>query len=270
MLAEIRPEDLENYRSSLVGFLYRIVLDRPLADDLAQQTIIRAWEKRTTFQGNSSLKTWVYAIAINYVRSELRNRKPFPRNAQDLGKALAESDPQYHRYLRQLTVSDPAAIFEVKDYISTCFSCVTTMLPLDQQLALLLVEIGQFSNKEVASILGRPLGTVKHWLLLARRQMVEIFDARCSLVSKRGACFQCSELNGWFNPRRDQQKDLVATGLTHSASIPEKRAMLRLRSCLIAALDPSSAPGFPIQDGLLQLIRQAVAQSSVDSGSKSV
>ena len=61
---------------------------------------------------------------------------------------------------------------------------------------------------DVALILIRTEGVIKHLLLDARRDMTAIFDGRCALVSKRGVCHQCSKLNGLFNPKQNQRQEV--------------------------------------------------------------
>ncbi len=78
---------------------------------------------------------------------------------------------------------------------------------------MLLKEIFDFKVAEIATILNVTEGVVKHTLLDARKIMQDIFDHRCSLINKNGACHQCSELNGLFNPKQDFQEQKVKTGL---------------------------------------------------------
>ena len=55
--------------------------------------------------------------------------------------------------------------------------------------------------KEIAQIMNQTEAMVKYYLRVARSKMIEVFDQRCSLINKQGICYQCTELNGIFNPK---------------------------------------------------------------------
>ena len=62
-----------------------------------------------------------------------------------------------------------------------------------------------FKVKEIAVIMDKTYGVVKHLIHNARKTMVDIFDDTCAFVNKHGVCNQCSELNGRFNPKQDHR-----------------------------------------------------------------
>ncbi len=212
-------KEFEINRSKLRSFVFRLTVDRADADDIVQDTYIRAAEKLGTFEGRSSLKTWIFSIAANLAKDHLRARKRWPVNAMDLGKRMTLSDPD--RYMPQFFKAHASAHgeFEVREHIAFCFTCVGKTLPIDQRMVLLLKEFLEFKVKEIATILNTTESIVKHALFAGRKTMEEIFDQRCALVNKKGVCHQCSELNGIFNPKQSFQEEKIKVDLHHRIDI---------------------------------------------------
>ena len=69
----------------------------------------------------------------------------------------------------------------------------------------------EFKVQEVAEIMDKSHGQVKHLLVDSRKEMTDIFDGRCALVNQNGTCHQCSELQGLFNPKADFQRESLKT-----------------------------------------------------------
>ena len=68
-------EIVERYRGRLYNCIYRMVHNTECAEDLLQETFLRVYRKRRNYKAISSLSTWIYTIALNLSRSELRKRK---------------------------------------------------------------------------------------------------------------------------------------------------------------------------------------------------
>jgi len=200
-------KEFEEARSQLKSFIFRVTASAADTEDILQDTYIRASEKLDTFKGESSLKTWFFSIASNLAKDHLRSRKRWPLNAMDLA------------------------------------TCIGKTLPLEQQLVVLLKEIFEFKIKEIASIIDRTEGVVKHALFNARKTMEEIFEQRCSLINKNGACHQCSELNGLFNPKQVFQEQKLKTGLENDMENKTKDELFELRTRIAKAVNPYECNG---------------------------
>jgi hypothetical protein len=137
--------------------------------------------------------------------------------------------------------SATAGAFELREHIHFCFTCIGKSLPIDQQLAILLKEVFDFTIGDITSILEMSAGTVKHALLRARKTMRDVFDERCALINKAGVCHQCSELNGIFNPKQDFQEQKLKTGLHDDLPDTEKEHLFELRMRISKAIDPMTA-----------------------------
>src|ERR1700733_13404569 len=95
MKLELLNEEFENNLSQIKSYLLRITASAPDAEDIAQDTYIKAVEKIHTFRGESSLKTWLFTIASNLAKDNLRAQKRWPENSIDITKAAALANKQF-------------------------------------------------------------------------------------------------------------------------------------------------------------------------------
>lgn len=246
-------EAYNTLKPSLNSYLYRLTCDRQIAEDLVQDTFVKAMEKLDTFKELASFKTWLFRIATNIAIDWLRKRDRWRENAQDEARRLAESNEKYPAHLLEIARNSPQGKYEVKEHIDFCFTCISKTLPIEQQLTLVLKDIYDFSVRDIVKILEKPKGTIKDWLCQARKTMSNIFDRRCALINKNGVCYQCTELNGFFNPKQKVQERLLLRKGNHNQS-----ELLKLRTRLVKSIDPLRSDGAAIQDGIMQLLRSAI------------
>lgn len=218
------------------------------AEDIVQDTYIKANERLATFRGNSSLKTWVFSIASNLAKDHFKAKKRWPINAMDMAREQSMKQPEVHiaKFL-EINTTSPEGIFELREHILFCFTCIGKSLPIEQQIAILLKEIFEFKVTEISNILETSEGVVKHLLLNSRKTMSEVFDQRCSLINKNGVCHQCSELNGLFNPKQNFHQEQIKTGLENASNNKSKEALFNLRLNIAKAIDPIHCDGKDIQ-----------------------
>ncbi len=248
------------FQPQLKSYLYRLLADRNDVEDLAQDTFFKAFEKIGTFKGTSSLKTWVFQIATNLARDFLRKRKRWPINAQDKAKELATVEPAIPEAFGRVHQYSPSGRYEIIEHIDFCFTCISKTLPLDQQLVLILKDVYDFPRKEIALVINKTESVVKHLLFYARKTMTNIFDRRCALVNKEGACHQCTELSGYFNPKQNQQQKLLEIDMVKKAKTVDKGELFKLRSQLAASIDPIRSDGADLQDVIMQCTRKAIGE----------
>jgi RNA polymerase sigma-70 factor (ECF subfamily) len=133
-------------------------------------------------------------------------------------------------------------------------------LPIEQQLALILKDVYEFKNKEVAIILNRSIAVVKHLLHDSRAKMIDIFDNRCALVNKNGTCHQCSELNGIFNPKQDAREALMKIEMVNAGPKESKPELYNLRTRLVKGIDPLNAEGANLHEFMMQNVRLLIGE----------
>jgi RNA polymerase sigma-70 factor, ECF subfamily len=131
------------------------------ADDLVQDTILRAWANSDRFERGTNLNAWLFTILRNLFHSEYRKRK---REVEDGDGAFAA---------RLKTHPNQQAHLDYED-----FRIALAKLPLDQREALLLVGAQGMSYEEAAEVCKVAIGTVKSRVNRARAKLVVLLDLR--------------------------------------------------------------------------------------------
>lgn len=246
------------FQDSLKSYLYRLLASRSDADDLTHDTFIRAFDKLHQFRGESSLKTWVFQVATSLAYNYLKQRNRWTEDVSEKAKELVLADQKLAGRIESVARTSPFGTYEIKEHIDTCFTCISKNLPIENQVALILKDIYDFSVREVMFILGKTEGVVKYYLQDARKTMTDIFDRRCALVNKEGICHQCSELNGWFNPKQSLQEKLMGIKMTKERGKGNAQALYKVRTELVKAIDPLKSSGNELQEVLLECNRMAM------------
>jgi RNA polymerase sigma-70 factor, ECF subfamily len=138
--------------TSLVG-------DRDRADDLVQDTILRALQKQDRFEPDTKLQAWLFTILRNLFYSDYRRRK---REVEDV-------DGLYAAKLSTLPEQPGCAEFET-------LRSALARLSDEQREAVLLVGAQGYSYEQVAEICGAPLGTIKSRVNRARKRLAELLE----------------------------------------------------------------------------------------------
>ncbi len=255
VLAESFETEFVTVRAELLSFLFRLTGSRPDAEDLLQDAYLRSRDKLSTFEGRSTLKTWIFAIASNLARDHYRARRRWREDAQDRCRERTKAiEPRVDKMVEQVRNS-PADRYEFKEHIDYCFTCIAKTLEMEQQVTLLLKDVYGFKISEIEEILDLSEGRVKHALADGRRTMARIFDNRCVLVSKKGVCHQCSEIAGFVNPEHDEQIRKAEQELVKAAAEGATTERLyQIRAELVRGVDPLTAPGAGLHTYLLELI----------------
>lgn len=244
-----------SFSQDLLGYLYRLSGNKEDAQDLLHDTFIRATEKEHTFRGESSLKTWVYAIATNLARDHKRVQNRWPADAQDQCKTTVMESADYMQRLGEAFHNQTEKKFELEEHINYCFTCLAKNISLEKQIAIILKDVYAFSRDEVASILGVTEGVVKHLLFEGRKELQEKYHYRCALINKNGICYQCAELNDHFEGKPSAASKVQAIGLD-STDNPQEQ--LRIRLQLISKIHPLQSNGAALEDTIMQLLREAI------------
>ena len=163
------------FQSQLKSYLYRLLTDRNDVDDLTHDTFIRAFSRISTFNQDSSLKTWVFTIATNLAYDHLRKLKRWQVDAQDRGADLAIGSEEVRRAFWIVHDNSGAGAYEMREHMDFCFTCISKTLPIENQVVLILKDIYDFQVKEICLILAKTEGVIKHLLNDARNTMTDIY-----------------------------------------------------------------------------------------------
>lgn len=170
---------LEPYRGELLLHCYRLLGSLHDAEDLVQETMLRAWQHFDTFKGNSSQRTWLYTIATNACLNALKKRPPrtlseFASPASDARSPLPSALPETHwlepmpnSWLTEAT-DNPEARYTRRESISLAFLTVLQVLPPRQRAILLLSDVLDWHASEIALLLEISVSAVNSALHRAR------------------------------------------------------------------------------------------------------
>jgi len=258
MTVQLLNEEFEGIVGQLKSYLVRITASLPDAEDIAQETYIKAAEKIDSFRGESSLKTWLFAIASNLAKDNLRAQKRWPETVTDISRKAALTNKQFFQESMTIRATSPNGQFEAKEHIAFCFTCISKSLPLEQQLCIFLKEVYEFKVSEIATILDTTEAMVKYYLHTGRSKMIDVFDGRCALINKQGVCHQCSELNSVYNPKQNTQEELMKIDLVKEAESGNKEHLFDLRMQILKEIDPLTSPASELQLHHLEHNRQVM------------
>ncbi|GAA0917974.1 sigma-70 family RNA polymerase sigma factor [Virgisporangium aurantiacum] len=173
----------EPLRRELLAHCYRMLGSVDEAEDVVQETYLRAWRSYDAFEGRSSLRTWIHRIATNACLSALeqRGRRVLPSGlggpADDpdatpgpVAPGVAWLGPVPDALVSPETL-DPATTFVGRDSVRLALVAALQYLPARQRAVLLLREVLGFSAGEVAVMLGVSTAAVKSALQRARAQL---------------------------------------------------------------------------------------------------
>ncbi len=129
------------------------------ADDLVQETLIKAWTNQASFEAGTNMRAWLFTILRNQFYSELRKRR----------REVSDSDG-YHTAALAAPPEQPSHL-DMKDMLSAL-----QQLPEDQREALVLVGASGFTYEEAAAIIGVAVGTVKSRVSRARKHLAGLLE----------------------------------------------------------------------------------------------
>ena len=161
----------DRYHDRLLNFIYRTVGDRDRSEDLVQETFVRVYRHLHRFDPSKKFSTWIYTIASNLAKNELRNRS---RNPMVLFQAIKKNWDADHRPLQWEDESySPDDLYRKRNLREKVEEAVE-QLPDHHRVVFVLREMEGKTYEEISEITGVTLGTVKSRLNRARNKFAEI------------------------------------------------------------------------------------------------
>ena len=171
ILAEVAAGDIDaygkivgRYRGRLYNFVFRFVSDRETAEDIVQETFLRAFRKRKEYRAIANFSTWLFTIAGNLAKSELRRRKRwrlFSLHRDDDSDSGMELPDETYR--PDKVAESSLADDQIHDAIAA--------LPENYRQVILLRDVEGMAYQEIAEIVDCPVGTVKSRVNRARLKL---------------------------------------------------------------------------------------------------
>lgn len=259
MTVDTRPEELgvsdlgdadeatftglaEKHRRELHVHCYRMLGSFEDAEDTVQETFLRAWRRRETFEGRSTFRAWLYRIATNACLDLIAKRRPEPAS----GGEVLWLQPYPDRLLDELRADDadePEAVAVARETIELAYVAAVQHLAPRPRAVLILRDVVGWPAKEVAEALGDSVNSVNSALQRARAGMREHLP---------------SERQEWTGGGEDAEtRDLVRRYAAASVDADIDRLATMLRDDVRTAMPPT--PG--VHAG-----RDAVLRYWVESG----
>ena len=182
MTTEYLPDSsalIEPYRRELLLHCYRLLGSLQDAEDLVQETMLRAWQRFNTFRGAASLRTWLYTIATNACLAALKTRSPrtLPMAVSPvadpfipLAPATTEAlwlEPFPDSWLAEAT-DNPETRYTMRESVSLAFLTALQLLPPRQRAILILSDVLDWRASEIAQLLEISVSAVNSALHRAR------------------------------------------------------------------------------------------------------
>ncbi|MCD6308030.1 MAG: sigma-70 family RNA polymerase sigma factor [Candidatus Latescibacteria bacterium] len=152
------------YKNRLMNFVFRFVKDNDVAEDIVQETFLRVFRKRRDYKAIANFSTWIFTIAGNLAKSELRRRKRWNFLSID---AANEGEKNFELPDNGISPDRNTAISLLEDSVQ---DAIDTLQPKYKE-ALILRDIEGLSYQNIAEIMRVPVGTVKSRVNRARMKL---------------------------------------------------------------------------------------------------
>jgi len=179
--SQVFSELTEPYRRELELHCYRILGSLHEAEDMVQETLLKAWKRLDTYEGRASFRSWLYKIATNTCLDFLDQKKsrrllPFEKSAPSDPKVpilpptpeISWLEPFPDEWLGDKSAINPEARYSDSESISLAFLTALQILPPRQRAVLILRDVLDFSALETAEVLGLTISSANSALHRAR------------------------------------------------------------------------------------------------------
>jgi RNA polymerase sigma-70 factor, ECF subfamily len=170
-VAVVFDEIFQRYQSLVFNLTYRILGDREEALDVSQEVFFAVYRKLSRFRGESSLKTWIYRIAVNRASNRCRwwNRLR-RRGTVSLDEHLGGDDNRTFSESLESAGSTPEQALLLREKRHE-IECSLRRLPVQQRVAIIMRDVEGLSYEEISELLQVSLGTVKSRIARGREEL---------------------------------------------------------------------------------------------------
>ena len=155
-------ELVQRYQSPLRNYLRHLTGNHATADDLAQETFVKAWQKAHTFSGKGSFKAWLFKVAYNQFLQGIRKTKR---------EALIDISPEQAEVIEYQQAATP-------DENTPDLNRFLKVLNPNERMAMILAYAHGMSHAEISEVSGLPVGTIKSHINRGKNKIQETFDLK--------------------------------------------------------------------------------------------
>ncbi|MFZ1072707.1 MAG: sigma-70 family RNA polymerase sigma factor [Verrucomicrobiia bacterium] len=164
---EAYDELVRRYQERIYATVYHMTSNHEDANDLAQESFVKAFQALKTFKGGSSFYTWLYRIAVNKTINFLKQRKNRTHVSLNDLDFNAEHDPDLVALISDKTPRREAGLAELQEKLNAAL----LKLSEPHRLVVVLHDVQGLSHDEIAKIMECNIGTVRSRLFYARQQL---------------------------------------------------------------------------------------------------
>ena len=164
---EAYDELVRRYQERIYATIYHMAANHEDANDLAQETFIKAYQALKSFKGDSSFFTWVYRIAVNKTINFLKQRKNKTHMSLNDLDFNAEHDPDLVALVSDKTPRRDVNLIELQQKLNGAMQKLSEV----HRLVVTLHDVQGLSHEDISKIMGCNTGTVRSRLFYARQQL---------------------------------------------------------------------------------------------------
>lgn len=237
--ANDRAAVYERCRLQLIAYAARMVGRRQVAEDLAQEAALRLLsDDMADAQEDSHVRAWLFKVVTRLALDHLRRHSTWREISLPAVREQAEQDVDFVKASLDMRGSPEMAAI-AREHLAMCFSCTLRNLSPRQAACILLKEVYGLTVEETAAAVEATFGQAKNWIQEGRAELERRYQRTCALIAKAGVCYQCVELDEFFNG--EQRNPLAGT----AADVAARLQLLRGTA--------AATPG-PWHDRMLALI----------------
>jgi len=158
---------VRRYQERIYATLYHMTSNHEDANDLTQETFIKAFTALKSFKGGSSFYTWIYRIAVNKTINFLKQRKNRVQMSLNDLDFNAEHDPDLVALISDKTPTRDAGLAELQEKLNDAMQKLSEY----HRLVVTMHDVQGMSHEEIAKVMGCNVGTVRSRLFYARQQL---------------------------------------------------------------------------------------------------
>jgi RNA polymerase sigma-70 factor (ECF subfamily) len=158
---------VQRYKERLYGTVYHMTSNHEDANDLVQDTFIKAYKSLNTFKGQSSFYTWVYRIAVNRTLNHLKRRKNKNHFSLDDVDANIQTDPDFVELMSHVTPRREVGLNELQEKLNEALQKLSEA----HRAVVVMHDVQGMTHADIAKVMKCSEGTVRSRLFYARQQL---------------------------------------------------------------------------------------------------